>query len=60
MLESGVNTCSRCSANVMAFSLSLFAQLLSAFLIDGIDVWGILSLFITFQIVWASLERDAM
>jgi hypothetical protein len=56
MLESGVNTCSRCSANVMAFSLSLFAQLLSAFLTGGIDIWGLLSFFVTFQIVCSSLQ----
>jgi hypothetical protein len=60
MLESGVNTCSRCSANVVAFSLSLFAQLLSAFLIGGIDIWGLLNFFVAFQIVCPSLERDAM
>jgi hypothetical protein len=43
MLEGGINACSRGSANVMAFSQSLFAQLLSAFLIGGIDIWVLLS-----------------
>jgi hypothetical protein len=31
-------TCSRCSANVVAFSLSFFAQLLSNFRTGGIDI----------------------
>jgi hypothetical protein len=60
MLERGVNTCLRCSANVVAFSLSLFAQLLSDFLIGGIDIWGLLKLLVAFQIVWSSLEREAI
>jgi hypothetical protein len=58
MLESGVITCSRCSANVVAFSLSLFAQLLPAFLIGSIDIWALSSFFVAFQIVWSSLERE--
>jgi hypothetical protein len=37
MLESGVQD----SANVVAFSLSLFPQLLSAFPMGGIDNWGL-------------------
>jgi hypothetical protein len=60
MLECGVNTSSRCSVNVVAFSLSLYAQLLSDFLIGGIDIWGLLNFFVAFQIVWSSLERDAI
>jgi hypothetical protein len=51
MLDSGVKTCSRYSANIVAFSLSLFAQPPSAFLIGGIDILGLLSHFVAFQIV---------
>jgi hypothetical protein len=60
MLEGGVSISSRYSANVVAFSLSLFSQLLFHFLICGIDIWGVLNIYVEFQIVWSPLERDAI
>jgi hypothetical protein len=37
-----------------------FAQFLSDFLIGDIDIWGLLNFFVAFQIVWSSLETDAI
>jgi hypothetical protein len=48
-MEWGVNTRWRYSANVVAFSSLLLAQLLSVFLMGGIDVWGRLSHFAAFH-----------
>jgi len=54
----GVNTFCRWSANAIAFSSSLLAQLPSAFLIGGIEVWGRLSLFVAFHRVLSLGERE--
>ena len=54
----GVNTCCRWSANALAFSSSLLAQLPSAFLIGGIDIWGRLSLLVAFHRVLSLEERE--
>jgi hypothetical protein len=55
-----VNTCSRCLANISAFSLSLLAQLESGFLIGGIGVCGLLNFFVAFHILWFSIDSDVM
>jgi hypothetical protein len=40
------------------FNIRFFCQLLSAFLIGGIDIWGLSSFFVAFQIVRSPLERE--
>jgi len=53
-----VNTCCRWTANAIAVSSSLLAQLPSAFLIGGIDIRGSLSLFVAFHKVFSLGERE--